>query len=379
MNKHIDKITIIAFCVFIFGLGIAFFAMPNDTHSRTERRMLARPPAISTDAIMSGQAMRDFEPYMQDHFPARELFRTINAMTRRYALRQRDHNDYYLAGGHLSQMEHPLNPTALTDNMRHLATIYAVMLEGMNVFYAIILDKNYFLAPAHGFLHLDYDEFIRIVHRYMGNHTFIDLFEILTIDDFYRTDIHWRQEALLPTAAALAYAMNAPAPPANFTHHTLENFRGNFHGAAALPVRPDDLIFLTNHYTESAIVHTLTEQGGQFIMTDHITFQGETMPLQVYNPALFYGMDSYDVFLAGAQALMTIYIPNATTDRELIIFRDSFGSSITPLLLGSYSKITLVDIRYIPARLLPQFIDFADQDVLFLYSVPILNRGGLFR
>ena len=34
------------------------------------------------------------------------------------------------------------------------------------------------------------------------------------------------------------------------------------------------------------------------------------------------------------------------TDRELVIFRDSFASSLAPLLMEQYAKITLVDIRY---------------------------------
>ncbi len=66
---------------------------------------------------------------------------------------------------------------------------------------------------------------------------------------------------------------------------------------------------------------------------------------------------------------------NATAEnsRELILFRDSFGSSIAPLLLDGYSKITLVDIRYIHPDLLGKFVDFRGCDVLFLYSSLVLN------
>ena len=57
------------------------------------------------------------------------------------------------------------------------------------------------------------------------------------------------------------------------------------------------------------------------------------------------------------------------------MFRDSFGSSLAPLLVDGYAKITLVDIRYISPALLDRFIAFDDQDVLFLYSVSILNSS----
>lgn len=86
--------------------------------------------------------------------------------------------------------------------------------------------------------------------------------------------------------------------------------------------------------------------------------------------------DLYDVYLSGARALLTIENPNAATDRELIIFRDSFGSSMAPLLVTDYAKVTLVDIRYLRGDLLDQVVDFHGQDVLFLYSTLVLNNSS---
>ena len=81
------------------------------------------------------------------------------------------------------------------------------------------------------------------------------------------------------------------------------------------------------------------------------------------------------MFLGGPKSVITIENPNANSQKELILFRDSFGSSIAPLLLEGYSKITLVDIRYISPNLLNQFVQFEAQDVLFLYSTSVLNNS----
>ena len=81
------------------------------------------------------------------------------------------------------------------------------------------------------------------------------------------------------------------------------------------------------------------------------------------------------MFLSGSVSLLTIENPAAQTDRELIIFRDSFGSSIAPLLVQGYKTVTLVDIRYLSPAMLGRFIDFHGQDVLFLYSTLVLNNG----
>ena len=67
------------------------------------------------------------------------------------------------------------------------------------------------------------------------------------------------------------------------------------------------------------------------------------------------------------------------TEKELILFRDSFGSSIAPLLVEGYSKITIVDIRYVQSEYLGNFIKFEDQDVLFLYSTMLLNNSLALR
>lgn len=42
-----------------------------------------------------------------------------------------------------------------------------------------------------------------------------------------------------------------------------------------------------------------------------------------------------------------------------------------------YRKITLIDFRYINEKLIEQYIKFENQDILFLYSVPVLNSGIL--
>ena len=81
------------------------------------------------------------------------------------------------------------------------------------------------------------------------------------------------------------------------------------------------------------------------------------------------------MFLSGSLPLVTITNPVAETDRELILFRDSFGSSMAPLLVSGYRKITLVDIRYLHPDLLERYIEFDGQDVLFLYSTLVLNHS----
>ena len=95
----------------------------------------------------------------------------------------------------------------------------------------------------------------------------------------------------------------------------------------------------------------------------------------VYDMDQLISKDLYDVYLSGAQSLLRIDNPNAKTDRELIVFRDSFGSSMVPLLVQDYKTVTLVDIRYLSSQMLGRYLEFNGQDVLMLYSTLVLNSG----
>ena len=66
---------------------------------------------------------------------------------------------------------------------------------------------------------------------------------------------------------------------------------------------------------------------------------------------------------------------SSENSRELIIFRDSFSSSLAPLLAEGYSKVTLIDIRYVNVDFICSQTDFAGRDVLFLYSTALLNNS----
>jgi hypothetical protein len=100
----------------------------------------------------------------------------------------------------------------------------------------------------------------------------------------------------------------------------------------------------------------------------------------VYDFDAFTGNDPYDFFLRGAEPIVILSNLNSTTDRELILFRDSFSSSLAPLLSESYRKVTLIDLRYINFSSLENNIHFnPTSDVLFLYSSQILNNPESLR
>ncbi len=171
-------------------------------------------------------------------------------------------------------------------------------------------DKNYFLAEANGYPALDYQALTDALRKQTEFAAYIDLFGTLTADDYYRTDSHWRQENLLTTADTLAAAMGAALPDSRYTERTLDRpYYGLYYGYAALPMEPDHLTYLTSDLLDACTVYNYET--------------GKTRP--IYDLAKGAGKDPYELFLSGSVSLLTIENPNADTDRELVIFRDSFA------------------------------------------------------
>ena len=91
-------------------------------------------------------------------------------------------------------------------------------------------------------------------------------------------------------------------------------------------------------------------------------------------------MDPYDYYLGGARALLSIHNPEKENGKKLLLFRDSFGSSLAPLLLEGYEEIMLVDLRYVSMEYFTKLIDVSSyDDVLFLYSQRVLRHSDSFK
>lgn len=363
------KYTLVVVLTAMVLLGFSLIRLLREpaAYSDSERRSLAQRPEASAELLLSGRYMTDFEEYAQDQFPMRDVFRGWKAVSALYAFGKKDNNGLYIIDGNISKLEYPLNESMIANAAERFQNIYDRYLSGTDcrVFLSVIPDKNAFLAPSGGYLSMDYTYFVQEICRQMEYAAYIDLFPELSLENYYLTDQHWRQETLLPAAEILAEGMGVELTD-TFTVQKLEApFYGAYCGQIALPVKPDALYYLTSDVLESCMV------------TSYNT--GEPLPGRIYDMDRAYGRDPYEMFLMGADALLVIENPNAAADRELVIFRDSFGSSLAPLLASGYNKITLVDLRYIRSGILDRFIDFGEQDVLFLYSTLILNHSSSLR
>ncbi len=367
MNDRTKNITVtIAFIVFlaITTLLIAYHK-PKEI-SEFERRKLAQLPELSGENILSAKYMDEFDKYTLDQFPFRDTFRKLKAIIQLSVFQQKDNNGIYIVDNMVSKIEYPLKENSIINAADKFKDLYDTYFSGkdVDVYYSIIPDKNYFLAKPNGYPSMDYDRLRSLLNKELGSMKYIDIFDCLSIEDYYSTDTHWRQEKLTNVVERIATEMGFfERLTGKYKVNEISSFYGVYYGQAALPMKADSIYYLTNEITDSCQVYNY-----------------ETSKFsEIYDLEKSNGNDPYELFLSGAVPLLTIENPNSDTNKELVIFRDSFGSSIAPLFVEAYSKITLIDIRYITSDYLENFITFDKQDVLFLYSTLVINNSTMLK
>ena len=361
--KNKSKVLTIIIAALMSLITLACWALPKQEYSESERRPLEEKPEFSAQTILSGEYMEGFEKYVVDHFPKRDGFRRVKALFSEYIFNKKDNNSLYFADGHLSKLEYPQNAEMLDYAQERFDFLYNTYLKdkNVNVYLSVVPDKNYFLAEKNGYLSIDYDEFIENFKHRVDYMSYIDLVPLLSIDDFYRTDSHWKQENIVDIAEFIAESMGTSAS-SEYTVNTLEKpFNGVYLGQSALPVEPDTIRYLTNDILDACTVNYYDT--------------GKAVGGDLYNMEKAMGKDAYEMFLSGTTPLVEIINENAASEKELVVFRDSYASSLVPLLVPGYSKITVVDIRYMQSNFVGNFIDFDNQDVYFIYSTTLLNNS----
>ncbi len=351
------------------ALILAHWFGPDQEISTSERRPLAGAPVLSAQALLDGSYMTKFDTFAQDQFPLRDSFRSLKALFHTYALGQTDNNGYAVLDGVITELSGAYDPQAVASGTDRFQYIYDHFLkdQAAGVYVSVIPDKAYFLE---GYPTMDYEALFEKVRQDMPWATYLDITEKLSLEDYYRTDTHWRQENIQDVATLLVQGMNPEAfGPSGMTQQTLERpFYGVYYGQAAMPVGAEPMNVLTSGFLDSCKVTGMDAMG-------------RPVDMKIYNEEDMQSNDLYDIFLSGTnQTLVTVENPNALSDRELVLFRDSFGCSIAPLMVQDYAKITLVDIRTLNYKMLPMLgVQFENADVLFLYSTLVLNNPDSFQ
>lgn len=370
MSTKVKNILVCAvMAAIVFGFCALFLLMPKADFLDSERREPAKFPALTLESIMKDgldygdSFMKQFDDnYTPDNFPFREAFRKIKAWVGANIFLHKDKDGVYVVDGIAAEMQEEIDEESIAHAADRITFIYEQYLKdkGIKPYISIIPDKGYFLSEQNGYLSMDYGEFIQKVLSSVEFAEYIDITGALDADDFYASDTHWRQEKIVAAAKLLIDGMGGNHN-SSYVMQTLDvPFYGVYAGRAPKPLPAETMYYLTNDNMANVTVFD-AEMG---------------RPGHIYDMDRANGPDAYDMFLGGEKSKVIIENPNAKTDRELVIFRDSYGRSIIPLMVDDYAKITVIDTRYQIPQILLMGVNFDNADVLFLYSTLVLNASS---
>ena len=357
MKKNI--IITISFIIILFGMLFANLVVEDIDISISERRKLASFPEFTFENLLNGKWIENFEDYTVDQFAGRDIFKNIKSFWSINVFRQKDNNKMFVKDNSLYKIEYPLNESNLKKNTEIIQKVYDKYLSGKNVYFSIIPEKNYYLKNDEHLL-MDYAKIEKIMKDDLSDIKYISIFDELELEYYYRTDIHWKQENLLDVAGKISTSMGEDdVSKINYEKENIGKFYGTYYGQISSKVEPDDMYILKNDTIQNSVTYNYETK-----KENEVYDRKETK-------------DKYDIYLSGATPIISITNENSKSDNELLLFRDSFGSSFAPLLIENYKTITLIDLRYVSSDILDSFIKFENQDVLFLYSSLILNQNVL--
>ncbi|MCI5789312.1 MAG: DHHW family protein [Tenericutes bacterium] len=350
-----DKIKNILVSVMFLGI-ITFFMSVNiltkdKDISNSERRKLQQFPKITSQSLVDKTWAEDFNKYAMDQFVERDSFRKIKINLELGV--KHNYNDLFLYNDYIVKQSSGLNKNSVINISNKIKYINDTYLNDKDIYYTIVPDKNYYVH--NGNLKIDYDELVDLMRDNLEFAEYIDILSGLDLDGYYKTDTHWREEKLESVVSILGNKMGFEIVP--YEKETITKFRGVYASQLVTDLE-DEIVIMKNDMIENSTVYNYETKESS----------------SVYNLDKMSSLDKYDIYLSGSSSLLRIDNNSLLDGKKLLVFRDSYGSSLIPLLIPYYQEIMVVDTRYISSKILDQYIDF-DQydDVLFIYSTLLIN------
>lgn len=277
-------------------------------------------------------------------------------------------DEYYVKENAIYEKFENINENAINTNINKINEISDKYLKDMNIYFTLIPNKEYYLDEQNK---QQFNQIENIVTSKVNNNIkYFTIKETLELDDYYRTDMHWKQECLQNTIEKIQQELNINVENTNSKYE--EKSLGDFYGQYYKEIndnniKPDELKYLSNKVLENCTVYNLENKKEEKIY--NLDKVNETK-------------NKYDLFLSGATSISIVKNKEINNNKKLILFRDSFGSSIAPILTENYEEIILIDIRYVNYTILENYINFEEYknaDVIFLYNTRVINKSGIFK
>lgn len=363
-----DKITAIAFLIFILVFGIGFLLLPDREFSEMENRKLAQCPDFFVSSFLKGDYTADFETYMSDQMLFKDTFVSVKVDTLKAMGHRLVNGVFFGKDGYLiQQYEKP--GAQLSENIGHIKA-FAHSTE---------LPITFLLAPNASEIYPEklpaltacysQKEVISGVEAELsGSLCLVDATDILLAhkseDLFFKTDHHWNMKGAYYGYQALMESLGLSAKPLAEYGQTEGShaFYGSLYSKAPSGSQVSDTLTLYKNPQGEYLVNYVQEAD-----TASDVFALENLEIK----------DKYTVFLDGNHPYITID-SNAENKENVLVLKDSYAHALLPFLADSFGHLEVLDLRYFHNDL-GQFIREHEIDrVIMIYNVDFLSSDVNF-
>ena len=362
------KISVVLFAAFILFMPLASLLSPYRTISEQENRMLAPFPVFSLEEVTSKRFMSGFDSFVSDHIAFRDGWTAIKAKVSTL-MWNRDNKGVYL--GKNCMIENIASPNP---------QVYGKNIDALNAF-ARRTGKPAFLLLAPTAAEIEraklpafaatwnQQAFISKVGTALHGVRLIDTVPALKAHSaqyvYYRTDHHWTSLGAYYAYAAAGSALGyTPAPLSAFAvEHAAKDFNGTLYSKSGYRSVTPDVIDFYVPKTGSTLTGLTIGTGAGAKTYDSIYFRDMLSVKDKYS-AFFDGNQAYEDIRTGAGG------------GSLLVIKDSYAHSLVPFLMNGYSRITMLDMRYL-ALPVDEAVKIGDYNqVLFVYNVDTFNTDA---
>lgn len=335
MLKLKDKLLVMLFLIFIFGMSVLFIFLPKSDFSVNEKRSLAELPEISISSVIGGSFESGTETYLTDHFPFKDNWTAINSYFLLYTGRNGVNGIYKCKDGYLVNTPLTEDDTDFIKNMSAVRSfcektdipVSVIIVPTTGSIMSDKLPKNH--APYND------DEYINQAKALLADEVdFIDIRENLKNlvsqgeQVFYKTDHHWTSRG-----AYEAYCMyqGNPYDKDSFNIESFGDFFGTTYSKSALWKESGENIDL---WTYPVNVKVTIKDGVSEKTSEDMFFK------EHLNEA-----DKYPVYLDGNHEFVRIENPDSDGEKVLLI-KDSYAHCLAPFFALHNSITDMIDLRY---------------------------------
>ena len=369
MSKRYARFLTAVFCLFLGGLMVWQFLLPDRERSDVENRTLQQVPEFSWEALRDGTYTSEVEAYVADQFPLRDEWTGLKARTEQL-IGKRLFNNIYLCEDEtlISKVDAPV------DGLDQTNLGYVTQLAG-NTDVPVYLG----LIPSAAEVWRDklpegaasWDQNAYLAQAADTGLPLIDFFAALTAHAgepiFYRTDHHWTSLGAFYGANALLESLGRePLKEQDFTPETAStDFNGTLYSQSGI------------HWLTPDTMEYWVEEDG-LTVTSWRT--GSPEPGMLYDRSYLDQKDKYSSFLGGNQPLCVIRNENARDGGRLLLIRDSYSDALAPFLAQSFAEVHLLDLRYYRLSPAQYAAENGIDQICVVYSVPnfITDRNLVF-